>query len=159
MGFLAIFIFLDLDKANQEKQQLQDLINYCNNKNKASKIPYFLIGTNKDFEFFACCHCPNYKKTDTSKYIVNKFKYKSLSEFKSDCNIFLFLNKENRSYKNVINTMKNIDTYFTHSYIKKEKGLDITIKSKGNIKINSDTLSNQHSNINEFFDIIIKNND
>ena len=59
-GFLAIFIIIDLDKALIEKKALEELIKYCDAKNKHSIVPYFLIGNNKDFEFFVCCHCPNY---------------------------------------------------------------------------------------------------
>lgn len=157
LGFLAVFIFIDLDKSNSEKKELDILIQYCNSRNKSSDIPYFLIGTNKDFEFFSCTHCINYKNQDTSSYITNTFKYKSVAEFKADTKIFQFLNnKKNRSYKNAINKLKKIGSYFSHRYEIEKKGIDITIKLKGELLLDDTKLVCQHSNIYEFFEIMIE---
>ncbi|MBF8984532.1 RloB domain-containing protein [Lutibacter sp. B2] len=153
-GFLAIFILIDLDKAFDEKKQLKDLIDYCKMQNKKSEIPYILIGTNKDFEFFACCHCPNYKKGNTDQYITKIFGYKDVGKFKSDTKIYTFLNSDHRSFKEALNKLSSKHpAYFKHVYKKEKKGLDITIKLSKTI-INQDALTSLHSNIYELFDII-----
>lgn len=153
-GFLAIFILIDLDKAFDEEKQLKELVDYCKMKNKHSPIPYILIGTNKDFEFFACCHSPNYKKTNTDQYISKNFGYQDVAKFKADSKIYNFLNRDNRSFKEALNKLSpKQKTYFKHEYKKEKKGLDITIKLSKTI-INPDALTSLHSNIYELFDII-----
>lgn len=155
LGFIAIFILIDLDKAIEEEKQLQKLINYCNVKSKTSKIPYILIGTNKDFEFFACCHCPNYKNRNTNQYIIKTFGYKDVNKFKADAKIYNFLNKDNRSINEALTKLSpQKPTYFKHIYKKQKKGLDITIKLSEPVIINQDALTSYHSNIYELFDLM-----
>ena len=157
-GFLAIFIIIDLDKALIEKKALEELIKYCDAKNKHSIVPYFLIGNNKDFEFFVCCHCPNYKNNDTHHYITKHFGYKSLEELKADNKIFDFLNKNRRSYKNTIQKLKqNQPHYFSHQYSVRKEGVDISILLRPKkTTITDNSLNYNHSNIYELFDILLE---
>ncbi len=156
MGYIAIFIFIDLDKACSDKNNLEELIKYCNMLNKSSDIPYFLIGTNPDFEYFSCCHCPKYKNRNTSNYIVKAFTYFSVNEFKGNSKIFDFLNKDGRTYNNAVNYLKTLNSYFRHDFKIEKKELDITIKlMKKYVLVDQNQLSVNHSNIWEFFDIVL----
>ncbi len=160
LGFIAFFIFIDLDKAHTDRENLKELIKYCNQENKKSNIPYLLVGTNKDFEFFACCHCPKYNYRDTGKYIKNSFSYASVDKFKSDTKIFDFLNKNGRTYNTALEYLKPLGGYFSHDYKIVKRELDITIKLlKKSVIINEEKLNINHSNIWEFFDIILDGND
>lgn len=155
-GFIAVFIVVDLDKFIQEPDQgepFKKLLRHCKNKNKSGKIPYFLIVSNKDFEYFACCHCLNYKNTDTTAYITKKFKYKSLEEFKEYEKVYNFLNSNSRSYTNALSKIRYQKPYISNQYKKEVKGLDINIKIK-RTEIESGALNYFHSNIYELFEII-----
>lgn len=155
-GFLASFILIDLDKAMPEKKELNQLIEFCNKNNEHSDIPYILIGNNPDFEFFACSHCPDYKKRSTDQYIIKDFGYKDLATFKSDKKIYGFLNSNKCSYKIALEALSKGKTYFTHSCKKEKDGLDVSIVLSGNVKINTDSLSSKHSNMKELFDMILE---
>ncbi len=155
-GFIAIFIVVDLDKFIKEPNQVKPfnkLLKYCQDKNKNGKIPYFLIVSNSDFEYFACCHCSKYKNNDTTAYIINKFNYKSLDDFKNDEKIYSFLNSNFRSYTNALTKIRSQTPYISNLYNKDEKGLDIKIKIKRTV-IESGALNYFHSNIYELFEII-----
>lgn len=155
-GFIAIFIIVDLDKYINEPEQVQPfnkLLKYCQDKNKNGNIPYFLIVSNRDFEYFACCHCSKYKNNDTTAYIINKFNYKSLDNFKNDEKIYNFLNSNSRSYTNALSKVRFKTPYISNEYKKEVKGLDINIKIK-RTEIESRALNYFNTNIFELFDII-----
>lgn len=61
LGFTAIVIIIDLDKAHTDKKNLDKLIDFCKDKNQRNNIPYILIGNNKDFEFLHAVIVPNTK--------------------------------------------------------------------------------------------------
>lgn len=153
---VAIFIIIDLDNVETDKENLYKLINLCNQKTKNTKIPYFLIGTNSDFEYFACCHSNSYKNTDTTAYILKNFKYKTITEFKSDSKVYTKLNKTPCSYTNALNKTKigynNNNTFFKNNFTIITKGANISITIK--TVINHNALSSKHSNLIEFFKII-----
>lgn len=156
-GYLAIFIIIDLDKAEQlgEKDRLNELIDYCRQKNKQKSIPHFLIGTKEDFEYFACCHCSEYKDSDCKNFIkTSKLPYKSVDELKSDADIFNVLNKENRSYNVAIKKIskRHKKTYIFNDYTFKEKTMELKVKK---IDILEEALTYKHSNINQLFEIVI----
>lgn len=157
-GYLAIFIILDLDKADSinESKKFDELVKYCRNKNQEKGgIPYFLIGTNKDFEYFLCCHCENYNNQNTNSYIYRNFKYKSVSELKSDEGIYKYFNEKGKSYKIALKKMKRaiVNTCIRNDVeIKNRKG-DIIIKVK-DIIVDKEQLVKNHSNMYELFDFI-----
>lgn len=155
-GYLALFLILDLDKALEDEENLSKLIEYCKMKNKNATSPYIIIGNNEDFEFFACCHCHKYKNTNTKIYIEKNLKYKDLSKFKSDANIFDFLNKEGRSYDVALDYLNTGKKYFNYEIEEKRKGLDINVKIKS-MKIDEESLSNKHSNMKDLFELLLPN--
>lgn len=154
---VAIFIIIDLDKADSDKENLYKLINLCKQKTSNTKIPYFLIGTNSDFEYFSCCHSNTYKDTDTSAYILNTFNYKTITDYKSDSKIYSKLNAAPYSYSNAITKTKNRymtnNTFFKNDYTVSINGANISIKINSS-NINSHSLAFKNSNIFEFFNII-----
>lgn len=155
-GFVAFFIVIDLDRFVDDpgqKEPFEKLIEYCRSKNKHGRIPYFLIATNRDFEYFACCHCKNYKDTDTSTYILKKFNYPSISDFKSDKRIFEYLNRNIRSTKYAIERIKRRKPFISNIYKRECKGLDLSIKIN-KTELNPEALTYYHSNIGELFDNI-----
>lgn len=153
---VAIFIIIDLDNAESDKDNLYKLINLCNQKTSSTKIPYFLIGTNNDFEYFACCHSNSYKNTDTTAYILKNFKYKTITEYKSDSKVYTKLNAAPYNYTNALNKIEvgyiNNNTFFKNDHTKTINGANISIKI--NSTINPNALSLKHSNLIEFFEII-----
>ena len=156
LGFLAVFVVIDLDKyicEPNQKKSFEELVMYCKRKNKNGRIPYFLVASNRDFEYFACSHCKNYKDSDTTAYITRNFKYKSLEDFKADEKIYEFLNSNSRSYNNAIIKIKSKKPYISNEYIKDNKKLDKLIKIK-KTNIFEEALCYLHSNLYEFFDII-----
>lgn len=155
-GCTAIFIIIDLDKLNKtgEKNNFNKLVAYCKTQNKLCPVPYFLIGTYADFEYFACCHCSDYKSSDTASYITNKFKYESVDKFKSDTKVYNFLNSNGRSSEIACEKLEKRQAYITNlPEVKKKKDGDIVIKNKG-IVINNDVESIKNSNMYELFNVI-----
>lgn len=87
LGVMAVLVVVDLDKYVEEpceKEPFKKLHNFCKRKNKNGRTPYFLIASNRSFEYFACLHCPSYKDNDVTRYIEKDFNYKNLDKFKSD---------------------------------------------------------------------------
>jgi len=156
-GCIAIFIIIDLDTANDDRNNLNDLIALCKQKTLNTKIPYFLIGTNDNFEYFSCCHCNKYRDTNTKIYITKNLKYKTITEYKADSKIYIKLNTSPYSYTNALNKINSSysinNTFFRNDYIKITKGADISIKIK-QLYINDTALLANHSNLIEFFEII-----
>ena len=60
------------------------MIKRLNELNKISDIPYILIINNNNFEYFVYIHCSNYNNSGPEIYICNHFGYNSLSEYKSE---------------------------------------------------------------------------
>ena len=159
LNCIAIFIIIDLDKAESDKVNLEKLINLCNGKAKLTKIPYILIGNNADFEYFACSHCETYSNGDTSQHIIKQLEYKSVKDFKADTAIFNVLNNELRKRSYIIAMEKSKgkyiagNTYFKYNYIPIIKGINIKFNICKPV-INKDALVAKHSNFIEFFKII-----
>ena len=159
LGNLAIFIVIDLDRASDDPKELNNLNNlvkYCNQQNKKkSSIPHILIGTNPDFEYFACSHCLNYKNSDTKSYIIDNFNYKDIQDYKADVDVYKKLNKEKKSYENALKHVKKYDVYFNYDYEIKKAELDIIIKlEKTSVELKEHALSNKHSNVYDLFNVV-----
>lgn len=151
LGFIAVFVIVDLDKIDEEKENFFRLYAYCKEKNKKGKVPYFLIGTNKDFEFFSCCHSPKYTGQSTDQFIKKEYGYKSVEEFKGDKKIYEVLNKGERSYKVALDKLKHKKPYICNQYKLEKKDMQIKIIDTG---LFEDALSYPHSNMQELFEII-----
>lgn len=156
-GCTAVIIIIDLDKIDEDKANFEKLVRYCKtqNKNKGCPIPYILIGSYEDFEYFACCHSQDYKGRNTSDFILKNYKYKSVDDFKADSKIYDFLNnsKSNRSFKNACDMISKKDTYLKNIIEPKGKNGDITIKLCS-FQINEQVRNIKNSNINELFKLI-----
>ena len=156
-GCIAIFIIIDLDTADSDKKNLYDLIALCKQKTSSTKIPYFLIGTNSNFEYFSCCHCNKYTNTNTKSYIVKNFRYKTIEEYKSDSKIYTKLNTLPYGYINALSKIESSyytnNTFFKNDYEKTTKRANISIRIK-KLNINEAALLANHSNLVEFFEII-----
>ena len=156
LGYIAIFILIDLDKyidEPNERKNFDKLLNFCKSKNKGKGIPYFLIGTNNAFEYFACCHCPEYKNQKPKTYITKKFGYDSLSDFKADAKIYEFLNRDKRSLNTAITSITQKPPFIRNEFTLIHKGLDITFKNKKAL-INYEALNYYHTNIYELLNLI-----
>ncbi len=157
LGYIAVFIVIDLDKYIDEphshKQAFEALVSFCRSRNKISKKPYFLIVSNRDFEYFACCHCGNYKSGDTKAYIAKVFNYQNVDEFKADKKIYEFLNSNSRSFDNAVTKIRGRKPFISNRFKKIYKNLDITINIE-EIIISDDACNYYHSNLYELFDII-----
>ncbi|WP_195949545.1 RloB domain-containing protein [Clostridium saudiense] len=154
LGCTIIFVIIDLDKVCEDKDNFDNLIKYCNNQNKRTSVPYFVIGSFKDFEYFACLHSKEYKNGDTTNFILKNYKYRNLDEFKSDTKIFNFLNSNGKSKEIAIEKLNKKQAYIKNEYrpVNKSSG-DITIKPiKIHIDKNLEHVKN--SNMNEFFEVI-----
>lgn len=109
LGFLAKIIILDYDLARNEpteKVNFGKIVDYCRGKNKHGRIPYILIANNFDFEYFACLHSKSYHDSDTSKFIIQRYGYKCIEDFKSDTKVYDKLNSNGSSYQIARNTLK-----------------------------------------------------
>lgn len=156
-GYLAIFIILDLDKIGieGEKENFDELVKYCKRRNKESNIQYFIMGTNFDFEYFLCKHSPEYKNGEIKRFVKEKFNYTSIDNLKADKRIYIVVNKNGCSYKVACESLVGKKAYIRNNYVMSEKGIDIKLKNK-KIEINEDLLIIKNSNMDEFFDIVLK---
>ena len=158
-GCTAVVIIMDLDKIddNKEKENFEKLVRYCErqNKNKGCPVPYILIGSYEDFEYFACCHSKDYKGGDTSQFILKNYKYKSVDDFKADSKIYDVLNntKNNRSFEKACSVTSKKSSYFKNEIESKGKNGDITIKLLS-FTINKEVSNSKNSNIHELFKLI-----
>lgn len=156
-GCTAVVIIIDLDKIDDDKANFEKLLKYCKtqNKNKGCPVPYILLGTYEDFEYFACCHSKDYKGGDTSPFIIKNYKYKNVTDFKADSKIYDVLNntKNNRSFNNACNMISKKSSYFNNKIEPKGKNGDITIKLSS-FSINEQVRTSKNSNIHELFKLI-----
>lgn len=154
-GCTAVIIIIDLDKIDSDKASFEKLVKYCKtqNKTKGCPVPYILLGSYEDFEYFACCHSKDYKNGDTSKFIINNYKYKCVDDFKADDKIYDFLNKGNKSFENACNVTSKRSSYFNNKIELKGKNGDITIKLS-DFNVNEDIRNSKNCNLHEFFKLI-----
>ncbi len=158
-GYIAKVIILDYDRARNadgERKCFKELVDYCNRKNNHGAIPYFIIANNFDFEYYACLHSKQYKNQETSKFIIDHYKYKTIAEFKSDKKVFEKLNKDESSYTNARAMLKNQAklTVVLNQYEMSQKGLNIKIVNKG-ILYHPEADTYKNSNMDEFLSMIL----
>lgn len=165
MGHLAVFIILDLDRYvnDIEEKSFIELIAYINSINKNSRVPYLLIGSNPDFEYFLAMHSLSFGG-DYKKFLLGKeFKYKDMRELKADKNIFANFNNQDRSYSNAIKNeifdkeklkkYKMNNRVIFNDFDIKVKGADINIKMS-KVKLLKDNINKKGYNFDELFEIL-----
>ena len=153
-NYLAKFIIVDADRIKtipEEQENFLKLLEYCKLQNDKGNTPHFLIADNPDFEYVACLHDVEYKGQGTKNYIVNVWKFKDIASFKSNGEVYDFLNTGNKSYKKLLEVIRNQDKLVSNKYEIKKKTFDIVIKKTDYVQ---EALSKRNSNIEEFFDVI-----
>lgn len=151
---LAKFIIIDGDRAvadATEKENLQELIDYCTLQNNSERIPHFLIIDYPDFEYIACLHSPNFKGQKAAQFIVNEFKYKSISALKADQHIYTSLNTGCNSYSQMLSMLHAENCFLLNDYTINKAAYDIKVPTT---TYDWKKLGRKGSNINEFFDVI-----
>ena len=150
---LATFIVIDCDRARnmaEEKDALIKLINHCKRQNEKSTSPYILILNNPDFEYVACLHDSLYKGGNTKQHIIKTFGFNNIDEFKSQTNIYDFLNKDSRNYLTMLEKLSRNDKKFIKNIFNAN---DIIISVE--TFFDWDKFYNRNSNIDEIFKIIL----
>ncbi len=128
--------------------------NFLRQIKKESQTNYlakFIIADNPDFEYVACLHDAYYKGQDTKNYIVKTWGYKTLDAFKSDTEVYEFLNSGAKSFDNLLGFIRCQDKLVKNKYEIKKKTFDISIKST---VFTQELIDQRASNIDEFFDVI-----
>jgi len=153
-NYLAKFIIVDADRIKTipgEQENFLKLLEYCVIQNKKGNTPHFLIADNPDFEYVACLHDAEYKGQDTKNYIVNAWKFKDISAFKRNEDVYEFLNTGKKSYMNLLESIKKQEKMISNKYEIKKKIFDIKIKKTDYDK---EAVNKRNSNIEEFFEVI-----
>lgn len=153
-NYLAKFIIVDADRIVSvpgEKENFLKLLEYCRIQNEKGNTPLFIIADNPDFEYVACLHDAYYKGQDTKNYIVKTWGYKTLDAFKSDTEVYEFLNSGAKSFDNLLGFIRCQDKLVKNKYEIKKKTFDISIKST---VFTQELIDQRASNIDEFFDVI-----
>ena len=134
-----------------EQENFMKLLEYCKLQNDKGNTPLFLIVDNPDFEYVACLHDIEYKGQDTKNFISNVWGFKDIAAFKSNADVYEFLNAGNKSYDNMLKSIRKQDKLVSNKYEIKKKTFDIIIKQTD---YDQDSLNKKNSNIEEFFDVI-----
>ena len=153
-NYLAKFIIVDADRIKSipgEQESFMKLLEYCKLQNDKGNTPHFLIADNPDFEYVACLHDIEYKGQDPKNFIVNAWKYKNITIFKSNEEVYEFLNSGSKSYSNLLDAIRKQEKLVSNKYEIKKKTFDIVIKKTD---YNQEALNKKNSNIEEFFDVI-----
>ena len=153
-NYIAKFIIVDADRIKTipgEQENFLELLEYCKLQNDKENTPHFLIANNPDFEYVACLHDIEYKGQDTKNFIVNVWKFKDIAAFKSDEDVYEFLNAGSKSYRTLLDAIRKQDKLVSNNYEIKKKTFDIVIKQT---IYDKDALNKRNSNIEEFFDVI-----
>lgn len=153
-NYLAKFIIVDADRIKNnagEQENFLKLLEYCMIQNKKGNTPHFLIADNPDFEYVACLHDAEYRGQDTKNYIVNAWKFKNIAAFKSNGDVYEFLNTGKKSYMNLLEAIKKQEKMISNKYEIKKKTFDIKIKKTD---YDEDAVNKRNSNIEEFFEVI-----
>lgn len=153
-NYLAKFIIVDADRIKTipgEQENFIKLLGYCKLQNDKGNTPHFLIADNPDFEYVACLHDIDYKGQDSKSYIINNWKFKDMDTFKGCEEVYEFLNSGNKTYKNLLESIRKQDKLVSNKYEIKKKTFDIIVKKTD---YDQETLNKKSSNIEEFFDVI-----
>lgn len=153
-NYLAKFIIVDADRMKDipgERDNFLKLLEYCKIQNDKGNTPHFVIVDNPDFEYVSCLHDPNYKGQDSKSYIEKTWKFKSIGDFKSNPDVYDFLNTGKKSYRNLMEALKKQGRLVCNHYDIKKKTFDISIMRTD---YNPESLNWKCSNIDEFFEVI-----
>ena len=153
-NYLAKFIIVDADRIKNnvgEQENFLKLLEYCMIQNKKGNTPHFLIADNPDFEYVACLHDAEYRGQDTKNFIVSAWEFKNIAAFKSNGDVYEFLNTGKKSYMNLLEVIKKQEKMISNKYEIKKKTFDIKIKKTDYDK---DAVNKRNSNIEEFFEVI-----
>ncbi|WP_026492900.1 RloB domain-containing protein [Butyrivibrio sp. XPD2002] len=153
-NYLAKFIIVDADRIKTipaEQENFLKLLEYCKLQNDKGNTPHFLIADNPDFEYVACLHDIEYKGQDTKSFIVNAWKFKDIAAFKSNEDVYEFLNSGSKSFRNLLDAIRKQDKLVSNKYEIKKKTFDIIIRQTD---YEQDALNKRNSNIEDFFDVI-----
>lgn len=151
---LAKFIIIDLDRAINdinEERCLKELVEYCQNQNKKGAVPYFLITDNPDFEYVACLHIPDYHGENIKRYIEKKLNFTDIEKFKSNSDIYSYLNTKGNSIQLALDRLKQRSSYIRNEYTLRPKNFEIKV-TKTNV--NESAMGMNGSNIFELFEVI-----
>jgi hypothetical protein len=154
MNCLAKFIIIDADRILKDSGEIDNfkkLLEYCTLQNEKGLTPHFLIVNNPDFEYIACLHIPEYNDQNIVQFLEKILKFGSLERFKSNVDVFEYLNSNGNSYELMISRVKGKNKFVSNEYFVRKKNFDITIKQT---KVDWDSLSRRNSNLEEFFDVI-----
>ena len=157
VGYLAVFVIFDGDKATNpdEKIQLEKLINFCKKRNSNNlAFPCCLIVNSPDFEYIACLHDSSFNGKNSAAHIKKFFGYSDLEKFKSDTAIYEKLNRDPLSYKIMLKKLENYP-----KIVRNEYNFDDSEKVRKKISIscshyNSNAIGKNGSNIGEVFNIL-----
>lgn len=153
-NYLAKFIIVDADRIQAvpgERANFMRLLEYCMTQNRKGNTPHFLIVDNPDFEYVACLHSPEYNGQEIQKFIVSKLGVKDIAAFKSNPDVYDFLNSNAMSYEVMLDKVRGKRKFLQNAYGIKKKTFEISIK---NTTMQEDLLTSRCSNIEEFFDVI-----
>lgn len=151
---IAKFVIIDADRLIKdvgEEKSFKALLEYCTLQNKKGAVPHFLIVNNPDFEYVSCLHIKEYRGEDTSRFITSTLGFKNVEEFKSKKDVYDYLNREGRTYQNMVNSLKDKPKLIRNKYMITKKRFDVQIKET---VLNWNQISGKCSNIEEFFDVI-----
>ena len=151
---LAKFILVDADRLRKhpgERVSFDELVEYCKQQNKRNIVPHFLIVDNPDFEYVACLHALEYLNQDIESFIKNIFKFKSMDDFKSNENVYDFLNTGTRSNMIMLGKIRGKEKLVKNTYSLNKKNFQVMITKTD---VNWDKENIKGTNIEEFFDVI-----
>jgi hypothetical protein len=151
---IAKFIVIDGDKALtnvSEKANLKELIDYCRIQNTSRRTPHILIVDFPDFEYVACLHFEEFKGKRVEQFITGSLKYKSISDFKSDKDVYVNIKKKGGTSANLLKTIKKQNSIINNRIIVKKKTYEINI---GKTDYHPENIGKKGTNFNDFYDII-----
>ncbi len=150
---LAKFIIIDLDRLHKhqgEKQNLIELIKYCDLQNNKRNVPHFLIIDNPDFEYLACLHIPKYNGQEVARYIEKQLGFE-IEEFKAKKDIYNYLNSYGNSCEMMLSRLSVKKTFVRNIFSITQSSMEVFIKQT---HIDWEQIDTKGSNIHELFEII-----
>lgn len=152
---LAKFIIIDGDKAasgETEKENLEELLQYCILQNKIGKAPHILIVNDPDFEYVGCLHDPSYKGQDIGRHITKVMGYKDIDSFKSDKNIYRKLHSNGNSSDHMLAALQSRDSLVENKCKVYKNRYEMKVKTVYYME----NLGKQGSNFHDYFDVLNK---
>ena len=151
---LAKFVVIDCDRARDdlnEKQKLQELIDYCICQNRKKLVPHILILNQPDFEYIASLHSSKKVKGDYKKFIQEEYNYRNIDEFKADDNVYDVLNTKGNTYENMLKNLKRGDSIVDNKLSVKKALYELSVATNYDFS----KLSIKGSNCYDFFEVLV----